>query len=241
MPLTTSPIGYVACAGASSRPKVSIISPIGYFAKRAGASSKIEPMRTPVRDVLLDSQEDAWVRVGDGWLTGRAQPESKEELMSWGADVVVSLQYASEGGEIAHGIVAAAVSARALAYHYVCPVHIPTWRSGCSDNDCTALARAVVAIDAHLQRGHKVVVHCKRGLRRTAMAIYMVLLSNVETHADCLPMMKTMRRAMHAKFVSRLEDLVVKAQCALSNPAFIREYAYALHMFCIELPPFIEL
>ena len=197
-------------------------------------------MRTVVRDVLLDSQEDAWVRVGDVWLTGRAEPESKEEFKSWGADVVASLHYASEGNEIAHWIVAAAVSARALAYHYVCTVHIPTWRSGCGDNDCTVLARAVVAIDAHLQRGHKVAVHCRRGLRRTAMPMYMVLLLNVETHADCLPMMKTMRRAMHAKFVSRPEDLVVKAQCVLSNPAFIREYAYVLHMFIIELPPFIE-
>ncbi len=85
-------------------------------------------MRTPVRDVLPDSQ-GAWVRVGDGWLTGRASPESKEEFTSWGADVVVSLQYACEGGGIAHGIVAAVVSARALAYHYVRPVHRNIWKS----------------------------------------------------------------------------------------------------------------
>ena len=88
----------------------------------AGASSKIEPIRTLVRDVPPDSQEGAWVRVGDGWLTGRAQPESKEELKSWGADVVVSLQYASERGGIAHGIAATVVSTRAVAYRYVCPV-----------------------------------------------------------------------------------------------------------------------
>ncbi len=171
-------------------------------------------MRTPVRDVPPDSQEGAWVRVGDGWLTGRAQPESKEELKSWGADVVVSLQSTGEGGGIAHGIVAAAASARALAYHYVCPVHRSTWRRDYSDEDCTELARAVVAIDAHLQRGHKVVVQCRHGQRRTAMAIYVVLLLNVETHADCLPMMKTMRRAMHAEFVRRSEfqDLLHKAE-----------------------------
>ncbi len=152
-------------------------------------------MRTPVRDVLPDSQEDAWVRVGDGWLTGRAQPESEEELKSWGADVVVSLQYAGEGGGIAHGIVAAVASARALAYHYVCPVHPSYWKKDISVEDCTELARAVVAIDAHLQRGHKVVVQCRHGQRRTAMAIYVVLCLNVETHADALSMMKAMRRA----------------------------------------------
>ena len=118
---------------------------------RAGASSKIEPMRTPVRDVPPDSQEGAWVRVGDGWLTGRAQPESEEELKSWGADVVVSLQFTGEGGGIAHGIVAAAASARALAYHYVCPV-CPTWRSDYSDEDCKQLARAVVFEDMYTPR-----------------------------------------------------------------------------------------
>ena len=137
-------------------------------------------MRTPVRDVPPDSQEGAWVRVGDGWLTGRAQPESKEELKSWGADVVVSLQSTGEGGGIAHGIVAAAASARALAYHYVCPV-CPTWRSDYSDEDCKQLARAVVFIDAHLQRGHKVVVHCRHGQRRTGVAMY-VLLRLIEEH-----------------------------------------------------------
>ncbi len=143
---------------------------------RAGASSKIEPMRTPVRDVLPDSQGDAWVRVGDGWLTGRGSPESDEELKSWGADVVVSLQFTGEGGGIAHGIVAAAVSARALTYHYVRPVHRNIWKSFYNAEDCTEFARAVVAIDAHLQRGHKVVVQCTHGRPRTAMAIYVVML-----------------------------------------------------------------
>ena len=59
---------------------------------RAGAPSKSEPMRIPVRDVPPDSQAGARVHDEDGWLTGRAQPESKEELESRGADVVVSLQ-----------------------------------------------------------------------------------------------------------------------------------------------------
>jgi hypothetical protein len=104
-----------------------------------------------VIEVPPDSLEGAWVRVGDGWLTGRAQPESKEELKSWGADVVVSLQYASEGGGIAHGIAAAVVSTRAVAYHYVCPV-CPTWRSGYNDEDCKQLARAVVFENVYTPR-----------------------------------------------------------------------------------------
>ncbi len=190
-------------------------------------------MRTPVRDVLLDSQEDAWVRVGDGWLTGRAQPESKEELTSWGADVVVSLQHASEGNEVANWIVAEAVSARALAYHYVCPVHIPTWRSGCGDNDCTVLARAVVAIDAHLQRGHKVAVHCRHGKQRTGVAIYFLLRLHGEAQADSLSMMKTMRLKMHEELLRDRRGLFDKTERIFINPAFIWEYAYELKVFCI--------
>ena len=44
---------------------------------------------------------------------------------------------------MAHRGVAAAASARALAYHYACPV-CPTWRSDYSDEDCKQLARAVL-------------------------------------------------------------------------------------------------
>jgi rhodanese-related sulfurtransferase len=202
------------------------------FTARAGASSKIEPMRTPVRDVLPDSQEGAWVRVGDGWLTGRAQPESEEELKSWGADVVVSLQFTGEGGGIAQGIVAAAASARALAHHYVCPVR-PIWRRDYSDEDCTQLARAVVFIDAHLQRGHKVVVHCRHGKQRTGVAIYLLLRLHGEAQADSLSMMKTMRLKMHELLLRDRRGFFDKTERIFINPAFIWEYAYALTVFCI--------
>ncbi len=108
-------------------------------------------MRTLVIGVAPDALGGVWGRVGDGWLTGRAQPESKEELMSWGADVVVSLHFASEGGGTAHEIAAAVVSTRALAYHYVCPV-CPTWRSDYCDEDCKQLARAVVFENVYTPR-----------------------------------------------------------------------------------------
>ncbi len=196
---------------------------------RAGASSKIEPMRTPVRDVLLDSQEDAWVRVGDGWLTGRASPESEEELKSWGADVVVSLQSTGEGGGIAHGIVAAAASARALAYSNVCPV-CPTWRSDYSDEDCKQLARAVVFIDEQLRRGHRVVVHCRNGKQRTGVASYLLLRLHGEAQADSLSMMKTMRLKM---CVNKHRGLFDKAERVLTDSAFMLEYTFEHTVFCI--------
>jgi hypothetical protein len=171
-------------------------------------------MRTPVRDVLPDSQ-GAWVRVGDGWLTGRAQPESGEEFKSWGADVVVSLQFTGEGGGMVHAVYPAAASEHKFAHHYVCPLR-NVCRVDCTDEDCLQLARAVVVIDAHLQRGHKVVVQCTHGRPRTAMAIYVVMCLNVETHADALSMMKTMSRAMHTMFVrehehSSLVDIAERA------------------------------
>ena len=99
-----------------------------------------------------------------------------------------------------HEVHPAAASEHKFAHHYVCPLR-NVWRVDCTDEDCLQLARAVVATDAHLQRGHKVVVQCRHGQRRTAMAIYVVLGLNVESNADCLPMMKTMRRALHAEFV----------------------------------------
>ncbi len=49
-------------------------------------------MQTPARDMPPVLEEGAWVRVKNGWLTGRAAPESREQLVSWGAHVVVSLQ-----------------------------------------------------------------------------------------------------------------------------------------------------
>jgi hypothetical protein len=170
----------------------------------------------------------AWVCFGHGWLTGRAQPESKETLKSWGADVVVSLQCTGEGGGIAHGIVAAVASARALAYHYVCPVS-PTWRTDYSDEDCKQLARTVAVIDAHLRRGDKVAVLCRHG---QALAIYVVLRLNGEAQEDSVSMMNTMR-LMFRGVRLRVSDLVDTATRVLTNPTFIWEYAHELSVFCI--------
>ena len=102
---------------------------------------------------------------------------------------------------MAHGIYAAAASEHAFAHHYVCPLR-NVWRVDCTDEDCLQLARAVVVIDAHLKRGHKVVVQCTHGRPRTAMAIYVVMCFNVETHADAVSMMRTMSRAMHTQCLS---------------------------------------
>jgi hypothetical protein len=199
---------------------------------RAGASSKIEPMRTPVRDVPPDSQGGAWVRVADGWLTRRALPDSNEKLKSWGADVVVSLQSTAEEDGIAHGILAAGASAHALAYSYVCQVGqvASTWKANCySDADCKHLARAVAVIDAHLRRGHKVAVLCRHGL---VAILYVVLRLNGKTSEDSVFMMNTMRLNLRGRKL-RVSDLVQTAALVLANPAFIWEYAYELADFRI--------
>ncbi len=113
----------------------------------------------------------------------------------------------------------------------------PSWRSGCGDNDCTVLARAVVAIDAHLQRGHKVVVQCDHGQRRTSMAIYVVMRWDLDTYG--LPMIKTMRPAMYRRLAraSKCKDLYAKAQCVLNYRGFSRVYRRELAEFCIGLQP----
>ncbi len=102
-----------------------------------------------------------------------------------------------------------------MAHYYVCPVR-PIRNRDCSDEDCTQLARAVVFIDAHLQRGHKVVVHCRHGQRRTGVAIYVLLRLIEETQADSLSMMKTMRLKMHEELLrvrlGRHSDLFDRAE-----------------------------
>jgi hypothetical protein len=78
---------------------------------RKAASSTIAPMRTPARGVLPTLQDGAWIPVKNGWLTARAEPTSAEEFVSWGADVVVSLQERSAGTGSAHRIVSASAFA----------------------------------------------------------------------------------------------------------------------------------
>ena len=87
------------------------------------ASAKLEPMRTPARGGPPYLKEGAWVRVKDGWVTGRRQPESKWELESWCADVVANMYSCRADGDSARGYVEAAVSASALKDHIVCPIH----------------------------------------------------------------------------------------------------------------------
>ena len=55
-----------------------------------------------------------WVEVESGWLTGRPQPETKEELLSWGADVIASLPTGHEGSGDSARIVKEVASAGRL-------------------------------------------------------------------------------------------------------------------------------
>ena len=130
----------------------------------------------------------AVLRVVDGWLIGRAHPESKVELESWGADVVAS-RSCRAGGDIARWIVEAAASASAVKDHLVCAVY-PTCRGGDCAEDCKQLAQ-----------GNRVVVHCRQGQRRTCVAIYWLLRLIVGAPEKCLLMMKKMRPATHEEFL----------------------------------------
>jgi hypothetical protein len=95
-----------------------------------------------------------WIRVNAGWLAGFAQPKSKEELYSWGADVAVSLSH-TRGR--AHGIVTAAVSAAELIDYLVCPIP-PVCEGDYTAEGCTEFARFVVFADFHLSQGRRVAV-----------------------------------------------------------------------------------
>ena len=170
--------------------------------RREAVSAKIRPMRTLARGGPPDLQGGQWVRVKSGWLTGRAQPASKEELESWGADVVTSLQSSNAGGGIAHGFVEAALSAKALMDFCVLPVY-PICRGDPTAENCDLFARFVVFAVSYLEQGKRVVVHCRQGLHRTGVGIYLLLrLLNFESE-QCLSMMEEMRPRMREEFVLR--------------------------------------
>ena len=181
------------------------------------------PKRIPrkaARGEPPDLPEGAWIRVKAGWLAGFAQPRSKEELYSWGADVVVSLSHL-HGRRRAHGIVEAAVSASTLKDHLVCPIS-PVCEGDYTAEDCTGFACFVVWADFHLSQGHRVAVHCKQGLLRTGVAIYLLLRWIRMDIEECLSIMEKMRPEMYEEFLrnSPCRYLHDKAECIFNDSRF---------------------
>ena len=160
------------------------------------APAKLELVRTPARGGPPHLKEGAWVHVKDGWLTGRHQPESTWEMMSWGADVVASMYACRDYGDYARGCIEAALSVSALKDHIVCPVH--PCRADYSIDDCQ-----------HLTQGNRVVVICRRvvqeggGRHRKGIAIYLLLRLIVGAPDERLDMMEKMHPVMLREFMSR--------------------------------------
>ncbi len=154
-------------------------------------------------------------------LTGRAAPGSKEEVESWDANVVASLQSCTAGRGKAHGIAEAAVLAGTLKGNIVCTLN-SRCRRDYSAEDCQQLARFVAFTDLHLRQGHRVVVHCRQGQHRTGVAIYLVLRSMAEEPAQCLSLMKEMRPAMHKELLlkTKYRHLIDKAETIFESPEF---------------------
>ena len=184
-------------------------------------------MLKPARGAPPDLQEGAWVRVKDGWLTVRAQPDSKEELDSWGADVLASLQETSAGGGIAHGIAQEAASAGLLEEYEVFPVY-PICKQGHCAEDCEQFARFVVFAEEHLRHGNRLVVHCRQGLHRSGVAIYLLLREIEVAPKECLSMMEKMRPVMHGEFLRRTRNrwLCNKAENIFADTRFKHAVAF---------------
>ena len=166
-------------------------------------------------------KEGAWVRVKRGWLTGRAEPTSQEELESWGADVVLSLQERSAGRGNANRIVAAAASASGLVL-LVYPIHPSSRHAHINTLECKELSEVVWWTDFYLEQGLKVLLHCRHGHHRTGVAIYLLLRSILEEPAQCLSLMKAMRPAMHTEISRRTQHghLFSKAEPIFASPEF---------------------
>jgi hypothetical protein len=164
---------------------------------REPVSAKCTPKRTPALGGPPDLQGGKWVRVRSGWLTGCAH--HVEELGFLGADVVASLR---RGCGIALGIAEADESAGALTNSIVFPVY-SIGRQDCSGEDCKQLARFALFAESNLDQGNRVVVHCRHGLHRTGLAIYLLLRLIMGEPEECLSMMEEMRPTMHKEFVHR--------------------------------------
>ncbi len=76
----------------------------------------------------------------------------------------------------------------------------PICRPGFTKDDCKAFAELVHYVTIRLQKGQRVVVHCRQGLHRTGIAIFLLLRAAVGDDAksdeECLEIMATMRRPM---------------------------------------------
>ena len=159
--------------------------------------------------------------MGSGWLTCRPQPETHEELSSWGADVVASLQTGNESADSARIVKEAASAGRLEGYGFFA---ITRKRGPAHTKDrCRTFGELVKFTAHHLERGHKVVIHCcGRGQRRTGIAIYLVLRYLGRFDASCLRTMERMRPEMYKQFVKQAagHDFHRMAQDIFTNHSF---------------------
>ena len=74
----------------------------------------------------------------------------------------------------------------------------------------------------HLRKGCRVVVHCRQGLHRSGVAIYLVLRYLGVTDETSLRCMAEMRPEMHRQFLMKAKhrDLYKKARGILSDKKF---------------------
>ena len=154
-----------------------------------GASSKTEPMRILVRDV----QAGAWDRAVDGLLIVPAQLESIEELESYGANVVTSLQERSAEKGIADGNVAAATSSSGCGTSCT----IPSPMASSTPQTASSLHASFGGATSGVYKGD-----CSAYTNITARVWRLLSLrSTLEKPAQCLSLMKGMRPEMHDHIV----------------------------------------
>ncbi len=206
---------------------VKVLAPTPTVKPRKPAPSTIWPMRMllPIPSTIppVRLKEGAWVRVKRGWLTGRAEPTSQEELESWGADVVLSLHDRSAGRGNANRIIVAAAASASGLVHRVYPIVNPISRHAhINALECKELSEVVWWSDFYLEQRLKVLLHCRHGHHRTGVAIYLLLRSILEEPAQCLSLMQEMRPAMHTAILrqTRNRHLFSKAETIFASPEF---------------------
>ena len=85
--------------------------------------------------------------------------------------------------------------------------------------------------DYHLAHGYKVVVHCRHGQHRTAVAISLLLRSIFDDPVQCLSMMKEMRPIMHAELLRETANRYLfhragRVSCRSDIDSYVRRSQY---------------
>ena len=149
----------------------------------------------PAETLTPELPKGAWVRAGNGWVTGRDVPKSFAELCSWSADVVISLQHGHHVQKYSTAALKTSAVRQTIPFQ-VSPINLWDYTT----DDCIRLSRVVASALSETDEGSRVAIYCRPGQHRTSGAIYLLLRTLGMESSECLVQMKQMSPIMREEF-----------------------------------------